>query len=585
MKFIKLIVFIFCSAYLSIIISSNIFSKKAIYFLNPANALILFTNHRGIQGFTLFFMLIFFLGLIVYIFYKIIFKNIEKEFEAPIKIKAEEIKALYKTNFGDSVNNSAFRTKTYYVGLKYKYERTGIVIKSLLQNYSNYIPAEKFKIIEKLIQILEEFGGISSVSRYFGHDGKNSVDDKEFAYKGMVVTDDGLTSYDILAKVSLYDHTLNVLEEILKIIQINNPKSFELLVADCTIVALAHDIGKIRDLDVEVNYEINGDIIKRRVKLSSEVLNKYNHNILSSIIFKNLYPVLEDDKNELELSKISQEKIVEAIACHHDSKASNNALTKYLIEADKNARKEETRQFFINKIKNENSNINIKSNEDNYNEDKDFFEEIKREKLEINSIDDLPQRTNIIEADLDDLEIALPELNKNKVEESSFDEKAEEYALNNLNDNNKIEPIKFDFTNEEFSSFMNSLANNINTIGNKNTLKSLICVTDDGIAYFSLLFIRQMLKKHLWTCQEHEIKGAVKYLGQYLCEKKYAIHIQKDIGIACMKVKKNGSKGLNKFFCIPLDALSAFNISKEELLQNKANSLVSDLEVEFFTPC
>lgn len=630
----KYIISILALTYIAILLSFNLYSDHIIWFIDPITVFKGIMYHRGIRGWLLFYTMLFVVFVVIYIAYKAVYNRVEAEFNAPIKIKAEEIKALYKTNFGN-IDNDAFKTKTYYVTLNFKKERTGVVIRDLLQKYSSYIPVQKFQIIEKLIDIIEEYGDIPSVASYFGIKNDNKdIDDKEFSYKGYIITEDGLTSYDILKTVTLYNHTLNVLEEILKIVQIDNPKNFELLVADVAIVALAHDIGKIRNFNVTTPFEIDGETIIKEFKLSGELLNKYNHNLLSGIIFRNLWPILEDSSsNTLEMSKNSQEKIVEAIVGHHDTKGSTNNLLKYIIEADKNARKEEIRQFQIDRIKNignssflqsdfqkvqdivrDNSNsimdtVNSSEEEGRGGIPKRASEKLK-EKQDIkvpstiiipeNQKQDMLFNNNSIDEDSSDDLLGLSNLSninilesnkdiKKKSTKEEKDKKKEDKAVETYikkevkeEEDRTIIPIKFNIEEDNLVNFMAELNSNINRIANREKIKSLISVSDGDTVYFAITFIKKLIVKHFWSdCTNDEQRGAAKYLIQFLYDQGLTNNMVRANGMACMSV--NGNLGnLKKFFCLPLDAKVAFGLSKEELLQSKANSSVKDLAINFY---
>ncbi|EOV0661000.1 HD domain-containing protein [Campylobacter upsaliensis] len=180
---------------------------------------------------------------------------------------------------------------------------------SLIQN----INETELDIIIKLMQYLDENPNTPSVVSYCPNDSNQK-------YKIEKITSDGKSSYDILAKVSLCEHSVGVAE---KILELNNNQT--LLYGKMIIVALAHDIGKI------INHQMQTK--------SKNLFIEHSHQHISYIYLREkfgTYPYIE------EISKV--------VKAHHDSKVSTGKyenLTKLLIQADKERRNDELNEYFI----------------------------------------------------------------------------------------------------------------------------------------------------------------------------------------------------------------------------------------------
>lgn len=175
-----------------------------------------------------------------------------------------------------------------------------------------HIDKIELDIIIKLMQYLDENPKTPSVVSYCSNDSNQK-------YKIEKITSDGKSSYDILTKVSLCEHSVGVAEKILEL----NPNQ-SLLYGKMIIVALAHDIGKI----------INHSIQSKNKNLFIE--NSHQH--ISYIYLKEKFS-----------SYAHIEEISRVVKAHHDSKVVSGqfeTLTKLLIKADKERRNDEINEYY-----------------------------------------------------------------------------------------------------------------------------------------------------------------------------------------------------------------------------------------------
>lgn len=209
-------------------------------------------------------------------------------------------------------------------------------------NYLDAFSKQELEIISSLYELLETKAKVlPSVATLF----KNDTD--RMIYKDTV--SETLTSYEILYKVTLFDHTMNVVRNMYDIL-IKEKDSFVFTWSRMLIASMAHDIGKIEKIE-----SLQG--------LSSLDKGKYEHNThenISRIILSNAYPSFEyiDD-------------VCEIIEKHHiqslDEKNKNYTFIKHLQNADHLARKQEIKEYLNskkNKILNDNGTEDIKQTKD-----------------------------------------------------------------------------------------------------------------------------------------------------------------------------------------------------------------------------
>jgi len=202
--------------------------------------------------------------------------------------------------------------------VNFKKQRSNELFNNIVMPHIDRLLDEEVDIIIELLRLIEDKGqDIPSVVSF-------TEKDPEIKYKKDILTEDGLTSYQILRKVSLYDHTLNVIDSIYEELKKHSKTNYVLLLGKAIIAALAHDIGKIKKME------------ERLENISLEIFSSQPHYQISKIFFMKMYPNYRDKKI-----------VIEAIENHHAIKLpSGNDLVKLLVSADKGARDYEIDEFF-----------------------------------------------------------------------------------------------------------------------------------------------------------------------------------------------------------------------------------------------
>lgn len=236
---------------------------------------------------------------------------------ASIWLKSQRIKENIAKDIIDN-SRKEFEKKenrsTVYVN--FKNPKGNEIFSHIIMPHIDRLLEDEISIIIDLLRLLEDKGDIPSVVSY-------TEKDPEVKYKRDILTEDGLTSYEILRKVSLYDHTLNVVRIIYEELKRHSRTNYVLLLGKAIIVALAHDIGKIKKME------------ERFENISPEIFSVQPHHHLSKIFFQKMYPEYKDRKI-----------VIEAIDNHHAIKIQGgNDLIKLLVAADKGAREFEIDEY------------------------------------------------------------------------------------------------------------------------------------------------------------------------------------------------------------------------------------------------
>ena len=227
-------------------------------------------------------------------------ENIKREYDA-------EIKKDYTT-----------QEKKPPLYVNFKKQRSNELFNNIIMPHIDRLLDEEVNIIIELLRLVEDKGQDTPSVVSF------TEKDPETKYKKDMLTEDGLTSYQILRKVSLYDHTLNVVDSICGELKRHSKTNYVLLLGKAIIAALAHDIGKINKME------------ERLKNISPEIFSSQPHHQISKIFFMKMYPNYRDRKI-----------VIEAIENHHAIKLPNgNDLVKLLVSADKGARDYEIDEFF-----------------------------------------------------------------------------------------------------------------------------------------------------------------------------------------------------------------------------------------------
>jgi hypothetical protein len=140
--------------------------------------------------------------------------------------------------------------------------------------------------------------------------------------KKIAITTDGKTSFDILAKVSLSEHTYRVARLMIEKIK-KHTNSYSVFIPRGVILALGHDIGKIGS--------------QRDIPIEDVVLESQDHPYISAMMIKQKFP----DYKHIE-------ETCEIISAHHIPIEANAGIyAESLKAADHEARRQETAEWFI----------------------------------------------------------------------------------------------------------------------------------------------------------------------------------------------------------------------------------------------
>ena len=151
--------------------------------------------------------------------------------------------------------------------------------------------------LEEILSYLDRFGDCPSVVQ--------SRTDTEYVQMESV--------YDVLAQVSLLEHSLNVAEEMIAIVKKAGTRDFEFSLGKMLMASLGHDIGKIPELRKNPAY-ITGD-----------------HPIISYSVLDGILPP----------ALAGREEILNAVRDHHYK--TRDGFTELLRQADHRARNRELR--------------------------------------------------------------------------------------------------------------------------------------------------------------------------------------------------------------------------------------------------
>ena len=242
-----------------------------------------------------------------------VLKEIKPEFK--LKLKAEDKKSLVQTDKPEETAENTFDNGTKEnIKPPLKINVLEISDAKLFKFYSEieqYLTDEILKsVIIKLLKFLDKSGDCPSVADKFAD--KNLVS----AYKN-TKTSGELTQYDILAKVSLKEHSLRVAETGINILRQRVKDGVNFYIAPVVCAALAHDIGKIPSLSEQY---ATGD----HPKISASVLKEFG---------------LPETGNYLD--------IYNAVLGHHLSPGKDEKMIEEILRlADKSARNMEINNFY-----------------------------------------------------------------------------------------------------------------------------------------------------------------------------------------------------------------------------------------------
>jgi len=354
------------------------------------------------------------------------------------------------------------------------------------------------EIIIQGLKILEEHKDTPSVVSYY--DGDNEYKD----LKNQITT--SLSSFDILKNINLLQHTLNVAQESIKILQEKYKKEYQLYLERVIIAAIYHDIGKIKKMEEKLN------------GITMNLFKSTPHYDISKLIFMETYPEY-DQKDE----------IIEAIENHHNSyKKSNNKILEILIKADKGARKKEIDKFLQDKKIKENNEQEVNQNEENKKQDKEVKEEIKKNENEVEENTKKEPEETQKDNDEDKTEENIKEENKKEeVKEIKEDNNDLGFQVDDIDDfdnNSNIKPqpkveeteeieiefeYEFDKVWEEFATKIreNPCVITFNEVETKIDFNKKIIIPFEEKLFVSSKTIRIILKDIVGDISEEQVKA------------------------------------------------------------------------------
>lgn len=232
--------------------------------------------------------------------------------------------------------------------------------------YLECFSTKELEIISALYELLENKAkNLPSVATIF----KDDNDKKNYAKK---ITNDK-TSYQILSELSLFEHTMNVVENMFNILY-KEKDSFTFVWSKNLIIAMGHDIGKIDNIE-------NIESVKNIDKL---IYNQNTHEVMSKFILSNAFPDYEyiDD-------------VCEVIEKHHiqnpDKEAKNYKNIVLLNNADIFARQNEIKAYQQMKKEEKQPSNNEENGESDTKEEKsNNIQKIENTNIIVEKIDEVP---------------------------------------------------------------------------------------------------------------------------------------------------------------------------------------------------
>jgi hypothetical protein len=303
---------------------------------------------------------IFILVLILFIQYKVYKRKLALRTNCQIQfleleqiannwLDDEEIAKNYEVKYNEIIETSENEIKTNSIEMLQVFLARDIKNKTFFETYifpyiQFYSDAE-IAITLDLLELLEkEASKIPSVATIF----KDDHDKKNFKKS---ISTDGLSSYEILSKVNLYAHTLNVVRFIIEAIKKEHKDNYMFFISKVIIIALAHDIGKIRNIKTITDTEDFEEILYSQV----------SHEKMSKLLLVSMFPDYE-----------YLDEVIDAIECHHlkikdeEKFKEENLLKVLLINADHKARAFEIKEFHNTDKEKKQSKISTNQNNINH---------------------------------------------------------------------------------------------------------------------------------------------------------------------------------------------------------------------------
>lgn len=422
-------------------------------------------------------------------------------------------------------------------------ERTKEFVARYMEKNIRFFPQEKLEIIFELFKILEkEAVNVPSVASKYKND-----PEKTGNYQS-VITPDGKRTYDVYSEVTLYNHTINVAEKAIEFLKEKDPISFETIMCDGIIVALAHDIGKLHQI-TQFNKEY-----------PDEILTQNPHQAISKMFFSEMWP--------------GYLSIEDAIYNHHSAPNSIALLTRMIIVADKEARKFELLEWQTRRSEEKKTVTTVPVSvpsiaENEGNEKVEDSKAFVMPTVEVGKKSRTKKKQEEQQKlkEIDSLEVLPSTILTNAVEES--EEKEPEKLIvappseqaPEVREYDEAMPIDYNDEIEEKIIADLRVAINQYTLEKPQGIQS---ISYDACVLFSVTHFNNIVKKHIYTTGDDpkEIKRIGMFISSKFFDKGYTHYMSKDAGCSTFFIDIDQKKF--KYFCVPIKA-EVFNMNTFEL--------------------
>jgi predicted HD phosphohydrolase len=252
-------------------------------------------------------------------------RNIEMMELSKLWLKPEQIAVMQEA--ASEIERQKERNKLEKeMGERVIVANTKIVGSFIKEHVAEFLPkfsAQEYEILIYLLETLEEFGNIPSVASKYAQDYDKKQFERVGGRKPIPITRDGKTSYEILATVTLLEHSIRVAKLVITELK-NRTDTYSVYMPLAILAALGHDIGKIEKT--------------QKHTVNKEVLLKTDHPFVSEMLIREMFPSYKDLPSLLKL-----------VREHHfpiDGKE-NMIVMQSLKSADQNARRQELSEWFI----------------------------------------------------------------------------------------------------------------------------------------------------------------------------------------------------------------------------------------------
>jgi hypothetical protein len=409
-----------------------------------------------------------------------------------IKIKLEDIAHIWTNEIDDNDDikvNKEYKHSPFLIRTindkEYNSKRLKRFHSELIINNMKYFKDGELYLIMEILTLLDENLKVSSVPSY-DKDKENIYLESQNYFKEY---NSGKSNVELLSKISLIEHTINVthiaIKEFEEIAKKEPHTVHSLHLATVLITAIAHDIGKIK----------NPKMLK--IVGFDDVITKDMHHVdLSIEYFKSFVKNLGFyEENEI---------VTKAIQEHHSSTLPTAKLSKILFTADKEARKFESKEL-ITKLK-EDAEETIKKYEREQIEIKNN-EQIEKLKMQLAEKDKLIKDMSVNKDNIKTNNI----LNIENVKEVVSTVNEEDYRVAKLIKESKVVDDYENLDtkkNENFEKLIEEIKSNINTYTQKgislimkekdlldNPKEFLKSISDENFIYFSYFGLREIFEK------------------------------------------------------------------------------------------